>query len=94
MTKTNFPKLLFVLKSQILSLAKDTVSTEFTFLIVEKTCARDACVAQSVKHLTPDFSSGHDLRVGEFKALHWALPNSVEPAWDSVSGSLFLSQSK
>ena len=41
-------------------------------------------VAQSVKHLTLDFSPGHDLRVCEFK------PHlSAEPAWDSLSPSLF-----
>lgn len=38
-TETNFPKFLFLLKAEILSLAKDAASPEFTFLVVEKTSA-------------------------------------------------------
>ena len=42
--------------------------------------SRDIWVAQSVKHLTLDFSSGHDLelRIG-------LCADSMEPAWDSLS---------
>ena len=47
-----------------------------------------AWVAQSVKHLTPDFSSGHDLMVCEFKPQIGFCADSVEPAWDSPSPSL------
>ena len=40
-------------------------------------------VTQSVKHLTLDFGSGHDLTVHGFE------PHvSMEPAWDSLSPSL------
>ena len=41
-------------------------------------------MAQLVEYLTPDFGSGHDLTVREFK------PSvSTEPAWDSLFTSLF-----
>ena len=42
-------------------------------------------MAQSVKRLTLGFGSGHDLTVGEFKL---QAPDSVEPAWGSLSPSL------
>ena len=41
--------------------------------------------AQSVKHLTIGFSSGHDLTVLEFKPHIGLCADSVEPAWDSLS---------
>ena len=41
-------------------------------------------MAQSVKHLTLDFSSGHDLMVPEIE------PCSEEPAWDPLSPSVSL----
>ena len=45
-------------------------------------------VAQSVKHLTSDFGSGHDLTIRGIE-LHVGLcTDSVEPAWDSLSPSL------
>ena len=40
-------------------------------------------VAQSVKHLTLDFGSGHDLTVHEFEPHIYA--DSAKPAWDSLS---------
>ena len=44
-------------------------------------------MAQSVKHLTPDFGSGHDPRVvGLSHMLTSAL--GMETAWDSLSSSL------
>ena len=45
-------------------------------------------MAQSIRRLTLDFSSGHDLTVHEFEARIglWAI--SVELAWDSLSPSL------
>jgi len=50
-------------------------------------------VAQSVKHPTLDFSSGHDLGVVRSSpVLGFAL--GMEPAWDSLSLSLFPSPSK
>ena len=46
-----------------------------------------AWVAQSVKHPTLDFDSGHDLTVREFK-LHVRLhTDGAEPAWDSLCAS-------
>ena len=49
---------------------------------------RGAWVAQSIKHQTLDFGSGHDLMVHEVK-LHVRLcPDSMEPAWDCLSPSL------
>ena len=40
----------------------------------------DAWMAQSVKHLTFDFSSGHDLMVHEFEPHMGLHADSVEPA--------------
>ena len=42
-------------------------------------------MAQSVKHLTLGFSSGHDLTVHEFEPRVGLCANSVKPAWDSLS---------
>ena len=48
-------------------------------------------VVQSVKCLTLEHGSGHDLAVCEFKPLIGLCPDRAEPAWDSVSPSLCLS---
>ena len=45
-------------------------------------------MAQLVKCLTLDFSSGHDLMVCEFKPHIGLCADSVAPAWDSLSPSL------
>ena len=42
----------------------------------------------SVKGLSLDFGSGHDLRVHEIKPSIGLYNDSVEPAWDSLSPSL------
>ena len=42
-------------------------------------------MAQSVKHLTPDFGSGHDFIVLEIKPQVEPCADGVEPAWESVS---------
>ena len=47
-----------------------------------------AGVAQSVKRLTLDFGSGHDLTVHEFEPCIGLCSDSEEPAWDSLSPSL------
>ena len=47
-----------------------------------------AWVAQSVKHLTLDFSSSHDLMVHEIEPCAGLHTDSTEPAWDSTSPSL------
>ena len=50
---------------------------------------RGVWVVGSLKHLTLDFSSGHDLTVCEFKPhVRQLCIGSVEPAWDSLSLSL------
>ena len=41
-------------------------------------------MAQSVKHLTLDFGSGHDLTVREMKTHVGLCTDSTEPAWDSL----------
>ena len=41
--------------------------------------------AQSVKHPTLGFHSGHDLTVREFKPHIGPCDDSAEPAWDSLS---------
>ena len=43
--------------------------------------------AQSVKHPTLGFSSGHDLTVHEFKPCTGLCADSMKPAWDSLSPS-------
>ena len=45
-------------------------------------------MAQSVKWLTLDFGSGHDLTVHEFESHIGLCSDSVEPASDPVSFSL------
>ena len=45
-------------------------------------------MARSVKRPTLDFGSGHDLMVQEFEPHGGLCPDSVEPAWDSLSPSL------
>ena len=45
-------------------------------------------MAQSVKHLTFDFSSGRDLMVGEFEPYVGLCMGGTEPAWDSPPPSL------
>ena len=47
-------------------------------------------MAQSLKHLTLDFGSGHTLMVGEFEPFIRLCTDSAEPAWDSLSASLLL----
>ena len=42
-------------------------------------------VAQSVKHLTLDFSSSHDLTVRGMEPGIWLCADSVEPAWDYIA---------
>ena len=42
-------------------------------------------MAQSVKHPTLDFGSGHGLTVREFEPHIGLLSDSVEAAWDSFS---------
>ena len=41
--------------------------------------------AQSVKHPTLDFGSGHDLRVNGIDPCVRLCTDSMEPAWDSLS---------
>ena len=45
-------------------------------------------VAPSVKHLTLDPDSGHDLTVREIEPHAGLCPASAEPAWDSLSPCL------
>ena len=42
-------------------------------------------MAQSVKHLTRDFGSGHNLTVHRIKPRVGLSSDSIEPAWDSRS---------
>ena len=52
---------------------------------IKKERLRDAWVAQSVKHLTLGFGSGHDLRFHEAEPYVGLCTDSVEPPWDSRS---------
>ena len=47
-----------------------------------------AWVAQSVKHPTLDFGSGHGLTVCEFEPCIGLCADSAQPAWDSLCPSL------
>ena len=49
---------------------------------------RGAWAAESVKHPTPDFGSGHDLTVHGIEDCVSLCADSVEPGWDSLSPSL------
>ena len=51
----------------------------------QNTKFQGAWLAQSVKHLTLDLGSGHDLTVREFKPHIGLHTDGAEPAWDSVS---------
>ena len=55
---------------------------------LEDTTTRGPWMAQLVKHLTRDFSSGLDLVVHEFEPHIRLCADGVQPAWDSVSPSL------
>ena len=55
---------------------------------LKKTPNRGAWVALSVKLLTLDFSSGHDLTVYEFEPRIGFCTLSAEPSWGSLSPSL------
>ena len=48
---------------------------------------RGAWVAQSVKHLTVDFGSGHDLKVWFMSSSPASGSILMEPAWDWLSPS-------
>ena len=50
-------------------------------------------VALSLRYLTLDFGSGHDLTVHEMEPQVGLCADGVEPAWDSLSVSLSLSLS-
>ena len=45
-------------------------------------------MAQSVKHPTLDFGSGHDLTFGEFEPRFGLCVDSIETAWDFLAPSL------
>ena len=51
-------------------------------------------VAQFVKHLTLDFTSGHNLMVGRFESHIELCCDSVEPTWDSLPIPHFIYFSK
>ena len=53
--------------------------------ILFKIIFRGTWVAQSVKHPTFDFSSGHDLTVCGFESHVRVCTDSFEPTWDSLS---------
>lgn len=49
---------------------------------IKKCCFQGAWVTQSVKCLTLDFGSGHDLTADEIEPHIGLCADSVEPAWD------------
>ena len=62
---------------------------QITFInVIKNVNLRGAWVAQLVKCLTLDFSSGHDLTVCETEPHVGLCADGAEPAWDSFSPSL------
>ena len=55
------------------------------FFTLEKLSSRSTWLAQSVKRLTLDLGSGHDLTVREFKPHVGLCADDAEPVWDSLS---------
>ena len=56
---------------------------------VLKKCPWDTWVAQWVKCPTLDLGSGHELTVGQIEPWVKLCTDSVEPAWDFLSPSLY-----
>ena len=54
-------------------------------IYIEHDDVQGAWIAESVKHLTLDFGSAHDLMVCEFEPHIGLCADNVEPAWDSLS---------
>ena len=63
-------------------------SINITWKLLKNAESRGAWVAQSPKHLTLDFGSGHALMVREFKPCVGFRADNAEAAWDSLSPSL------
>ena len=57
--------------------------------VVQQNKIRGTWVAQLVKRPTPDFGSGHNLTVCEFKHHVELCTDSTEPVWNSLPPSLF-----
>ena len=55
----------------------------------QKDIFRGAWVAQSVKCLTLDFGSDHDLMICEFECCVGLHTDCLDPAWDLLSPSLY-----
>ena len=64
---------------------RDSRDVELFYTGPRKAWIRGAWGAQSVKHPTLDFGSGHDLRVREIEPHTGLHADSTEPAWDSLS---------
>ena len=62
---------------------------ETSLHFVQNNDHRGTWVAPSVKCPTFGFGSGHDLTVSGFEPLIGLCTDSTEPAWDSLSPSLF-----
>ena len=63
-------------------------STTISQLLSLKINLRGTWVAESIKHLTLHFGTGHDLMVCGFEPCIGLCADSVEPAWDSLSPTL------
>ena len=66
------------------------VGLELMSLRLRVACSRGVWVAHSVKHLTPDFGSEHDLTVHEFEPHFRLHVDKYRTAWDSLSLPLCL----
>ena len=61
------------------------VGLELMSLRLRVACSRGVWVAHSIKHLTPDFGSDHDLTVHEFEPHFGLHVDKCRTAWDSLS---------
>ena len=68
-------------------------SVQIAYMSFKNHPGQSAWVAQSGKHLTLDFHSGHDLMVCEIELCIGLCADSVELAWNSLSPSLCFSLS-
>ena len=65
------------------------MKSKYHFVLILKACLYwGTWVAQAVKHPALDFSSGHDLMVGEIEPCVGLCADSAKPAWDYFSFSL------
>ena len=83
---------MLVINSPVSSYKLETHAHKTVLPTYKNACMyRGTWVAQLVKHLTLDFSSGHDFTVHEIEPQVGLCPDNAKPSWDSLFPSLSLS---